>query len=475
MKVSRFVAGWRTGWRELELHGEFRRRLLRLADSGETARPDPAKDAPASVAVERVTGPGSGWDPDVEAEELRGRLHRLLGSAPVALPAARRVKEAPLPARDVVVVHNEVTPAHGVGALLQTLFGEGRGLVTIRSQDHHGGTQRFGDERLRVSHGGQDRAAAYGNVLRAMGGLGVRRVLCAPYYPDDVRTAIALRDLYDAPLCTWIMDDQNVAEGGIPDALLRELLEKSRLRLAISVELRAAYEERYGCRFALAPPVVPAALVRAHPTPPPPAGRGLVVGNVWGRRWLELLRRTVRGSGVELDWTSPSGYRYEEFDAAALAKDGIHPQGQVGQPEYLRRLAGCPYVVVPSGTLDAQDDRPGISRFSLPSRMTFVLAVCHAPMIVLGSPETAAARFVVRLGVGRAVPYDPAAFRAAVAEVTAPEAQRLFRARAAELAPRFSSEGVREWLWGSLEAGAPVDDRFERLGDPPRAGKEGSP
>jgi hypothetical protein len=260
------------------------------------------------------------------------------------------------------------------------------------------------------------------------------------------------------------MDDQNLLERGIPDVLLGELLEKSRLRLAISPELRAAYEERYGCRFALAPPVVPAALVRGEPmAAPAPAGRGLIVGNIWGRRWLELLRRTVRSSGVELDWTSPSGYRYEQFEADALAEDGIFPQGLVEQPAYLERLRACPYVVVPSGTLDAQDDRPSLSRFSLPSRMTFVLAVCHAPMIVLGSPETAAARFVTSLGVGRVVPYETAAFRAAVSEIGTPEVQRGLRARAAELAPRFSSQGVREWLWRSLEAGGPADDRFERL------------
>jgi hypothetical protein len=479
---SRFVASWRASWRELELQGELRRRLDRLAvvpadaaqrsPSGVAAALTPGR-APAPVPMALGGGGGAG---SPEREVLRDRLHRLVGSAPAGVPAAAAaasVDTARAPVvRDVVVIHDEVNAAHGVGALLLTLFGEGRGIATVRSRDHYDGTQRFGEERLRLEHGGASRAGAYANVLRATAGLAPRRILCAPYYADDARTAVALRDLHDAPLCTWIMDDQNVAEGGIPDALMEELLRKSRLRLAISPELRSAYEERYGLRFAYAPPVVPAALVRTSAAPPPPPGRGLVVGNVWGRRWLELLRRTVRGSGVELDWTSPSGYRYEQFDAAALAKDGIHPQGEVAQPEYLARLRACPYVVVPSGTLDAQDDRPGISRFSLPSRIPFVLAVCHAPILVLGSPDTAAARFVERLGVGRSVPYDPARFREAVAELERPDVQVAHRARAAALAPRFSSEGVREWLWRSLEAGAPADDRFERLADP--AGKGGA-
>ena len=69
-------------------------------------------------------------------------------------------------------------------------------------------------------------------------------------------SALAVRQTYGVPLCTYIMDDNNVASRGIPDDLMAELLENSALRLAISPELREAYEEKYGLKFWLLPPVV---------------------------------------------------------------------------------------------------------------------------------------------------------------------------------------------------------------------------
>jgi hypothetical protein len=397
-------------------------------------------------------------------DALRARLDALLGH-PGGLADERAA--APRPC-DALVVHVEVTSTHGVGALLETLFGTGGGLVTVRSADHFGGAQRFGDRHLLLSHAGRRRPEVYGAVARAFLGDDVRRILCVPYYPDDARTAVALHDVHGAPLCTWVMDDQNVAVRGIDDATMAELLAKSRLRLAISPELRAAYEAKYQLPFHVAPPAAPAALVRTVPELPPAdalaARRGLVVGNIWGQRWLELLRQTVRGSGVALEWSSPSAYRFERFDPDALRQDGIVPVGALPQPEYVAALRAAPFVVVPSGTLDADDDRQEFSRYSLPSRMTFALAVSHVPLLVLGSPDTAAARFAERLGVGRVVPYDTERFRAAVDELTTPDVQRALRARAAELARRFSSEGFVAWLWRSLEAGAPADGRFDTLG-----------
>jgi len=89
----------------------------------------------------------------------------------------------------------------------------------------------------------------------------VRRILCVPYYPDDVKTAIAAKEIYDAPMCTFLMDDQNIFARGIDDVLMKSLLEKSALRLAISPELRDAYQAKYMLPFWYMPPVVPDALI----------------------------------------------------------------------------------------------------------------------------------------------------------------------------------------------------------------------
>ncbi|WP_242394188.1 glycosyltransferase family protein [Anaeromyxobacter oryzisoli] len=355
---------------------------------------------------------------------------------------------------------------HGVGVLLRTLFGAGEDVVAVRSRDDYGGRQEFGARAVRVRHRRGSRGAARRRVARALRGVGIRRVLCVPYYPDDVMTAIALHDARGAPLVTWIMDDQNILEPSIPDDLMAELLAKSGVAFAISPELRDAYAEKYRRPVWLAPPLVAADRVR----PPgaedvPVTGRPMVIGNIWGARWYQDLRRTVRGTGVRLDWSSPAGLAtfWEGFDRDALAADGVEAVGALPEPEFVERLRAAPFVVVPSGTLDEVDDRPGISRFSLPSRIVFAVAAAHAPVIVLGSPKTAAARFVAAHGIGAVVPYDPEAFRATVAELTTPEAQRRVRLRASGIAGRFSAEGAVEWLWRSLEAGAPADDRFERI------------
>src|SRR5204863_852266 len=108
-------------------------------------------------------------------------------------------------------------------------------------------------------------------------------------------------------------------------------------------------------------------------------------------------------------------------------------------------------------------DRRAIATLSLPSRIIFLAAAANTPVLVLGSGETAAARFVKKFGVGLSAPYESAAIAAAIAQLLEPSTQREMRARAAELAPSFSSAGLSDWLWRSMEAGRPVDDHFEEL------------
>jgi hypothetical protein len=391
------------------------------------------------------------WASSTEAASgaLRERIARLVGRL-----------------SDVVITHIEVNEKHGVGVLTKTIFGDAPRIVSIRSQDHFGGEQQFGALSLRLSHTGA-RAHVYTGVLAALQGVGVRRVVCIPYYPDDVRTAIALKDIHAAPLCTYLMDDQNVTVDGIPDDLMRELLAKSELRLAISSELRAAYEQKYGLRFWVVPPVVAGEHLQTVPRMPPAAAlqaqRGVIVGNVWSQRWLRLLRATVKGTGVTLDWYCNSGLRWNESIIDALAADGIHARGAVSDQALIATLRESPFVVVPSGTLDELDDRRFIAQLSLPSRITYVIATSNTPVIVVGDERTAAARFAVGSGTGAVSRYDGPCFLRTIKAVTAPDTQARMRRRAAQIAPALAADGVREWIWRSLEAGAAVDDRFEKL------------
>ena len=221
---------------------------------------------------------------------LRDRLGDVLAEGGGPSLTARSQPRGPGPV-NLIVTLCEVSDRHGTGVLLRRIFGEGRDKVTVRSRDFYGGEQEFGVARFTFEHGDAPRPEVYSTLLRALGGLQVRRILCVPYKLDDVRTALAARDLFGAPLCTWVMDDQNIEANGIPDEPLHELFTRSALRLAISPELRQAYQAKFGRAFALAPPAVGASFLQVNPTPPDSERlaqrRGLVFGNIWGERWLE--------------------------------------------------------------------------------------------------------------------------------------------------------------------------------------------
>src|SRR5262249_26155856 len=127
------------------------------------------------------------------------------------------------------------------------------------------GDSQVGDRALELSFGDVPRPGIYARVLDAFSTIAVRRVIAVPYFRDDAWTAIALHDLLGVPLCTYLMDDANVFASGIPDELMRELLEKSDLRLVISAEMRDAYEVKYRLKCHIVPPVVRADLIRRGP------------------------------------------------------------------------------------------------------------------------------------------------------------------------------------------------------------------
>src|SRR5262249_19840047 len=103
------------------------------------------------------------------------------------------------------------------------------------------------------------------------------------------------------------------------------------------------------------------------------------------------------------------------------------------------------------------------ARFSLPTRVPFIVACSNAPMVVLGSARTAVAKFVTRFGLGVVSGYEAASFREAMARVDRSEEQRRMRANAAAMAESFRDDGAREWIWASLAKGEAIDLRFERL------------
>jgi len=388
-------------------------------------------------------------------DHLIRRLRSLTASASESSKPAER-------SCDVIITPVEVNDCHGTGVFLQMLFGGEENVISIRSLDQYEGRQDFGLP-LKIVHGADSRDAAFARVEQALRGVAVRRVLCVPYQPDDVMTAIAIHGLFGASMCTFIMDDQNIALRGIEDGAMRELLEKSSLRLAISPEMRTAYERKFGLPFFYVPPLAPARLLPSQlhvPVTPPDARHGVVIGNLWSPRWPELLRRTVRNSGVTLSY--PRGDSLG-IPAEDLRADGIFPHARMEDEELVRMLRSMWFAVLPSGTLDQSEDRRWMAEFSLPSRLVYLMSSSHIPVIVLGSRDTAASHFVEQFGIGVTSGYDRASFKNAVDHITQPEVNLAMRRRGLVAAGRFVDTGVGEWIWKSLERGEAFDRRFEDL------------
>jgi hypothetical protein len=84
-------------------------------------------------------------------------------------------------------------------------------------------------------------------------------------------------------------------------------------------------------------------------------------------------------------------------------------------------------------------------------------------MLVLGSAETAAARFVRQLGLGAVLPYNSPDPRRALRTLTQPPGRDAFLARAADCAEGFVMPGAGEWIWASLAAGRALPAPFDAV------------
>jgi hypothetical protein len=92
-----------------------------------------------------------------------------------------------------------------------------------------------------------------------------------------------------------------------------------------------------------------------------------------------------------------------------------------------------------------------------------MMSTADLPILVLGHPDTAAARFVTELKIGTACSYDSGEFQRAVEAITDPVASAEIRKNASNLTPTFSSKGLFQWIRASAARAKPVDDRFANL------------
>jgi FkbM family methyltransferase len=399
--------------------------------------------------------------------EENERLRQQLAALAVATNQPARRSGETASQVDVVVTPNEMNDKHGTGALVRRIFEGCSHILSIRARNDYEGEHDFGDTAICLPQAGYSRWEAFQNVLAALRGKVVRRVICIPYVADDLVTSIAIKELFGVPLCTYIMDDQNICSQRIPDELMREFLAKCSLRLTTHAEMRNAYESKYGLKFWLLPQLIPGRLVQG--TPKVPAGEeyasrtGALVGSIWSERWFNLLKDTIKGSGYQLHWFGNNNSPYLQTPRTELEEACINPFGIIPEDRLALLLRTYPYAVVPTGTPDDKGDALALGRLSLPGRIFFILATSNTPIIVLGHEESPAARFIKRFQIGVTSTYCAEGFRRAVEHVTDPRNQLVMRQKAAALAACLSADGIGEWFFRSMELGEPYDLRFEKL------------
>jgi hypothetical protein len=364
----------------------------------------------------------------------------------------------------LLITHAELCSRHGTGALLIKLLRDEPSLTVFYSHDlfktHDTNAPSF--QILHSGPLGHNGAKLVRSILTEKK---VRRMLCVPFYKDDVQTALTAQACTGAPLVLYIMDDQNIHVNEIPDDMMGRLIKRASICLAISPALCAAYEQKYQHRFWLAPPTADPDLFVPpdhHFTPNTPP-RGLLVGNVWSIQILNRFRETVHRSGLQIDWCGNAGKPFVDLDPAELSQEGIFLKSHLPEPSLIELARQADYAVIPSGTLDGTDTHEWLARASLPSRMVYLMAAANVPLIVMGHAQTAAAQFVINLGLGAVCDYSADGFQKAVREVTDPAASSRIRARAQSLSPAFSTKELSNWLWTSMEKGEAADDRFEDL------------
>ena len=403
-------------------------------------------------------------------QQLRHHLEQMLGwapsasaSAPDARLAAARYLDGERPI-DVLITCNEINDRHGTGVLVRRIFGDGRDLVHLRSSTNYGG-QTFGRRAFVLPSAEMTRPQIYQEVSRWLEGVNVRRVICIPYLQQDALMAQAVKDIFDVPLCVYLMDDNNIFGDSITNDVMENLLHSASARIAISDEMKHAYEAKYRYPFYFLPPAVDSALVAKEIKMPSPEAfrnrRGTLVGNIWGQRWLDLLRSTVRGSGIEIDWYCNQGkHSWLDFTSEDIARDGIHLHVALSEEELVSRLSEYCFALLPSGTLDETDDNAGVAALSLPSRIPFIMSAAQTPFIVMGNPNTTSACFVQRFGLGTVCDYEQGSFQEAVSRLAQRDVQVKCRTNAFKLGTIFPSQNLADWIWHTVDTGRPPENAF---------------
>jgi len=370
--------------------------------------------------------------------------------------------------RKIVVSLCEVNHNHGVGIMLHRLFPDTSDIISIRSTDLYKGDHYFGSESFCLGQIDSTLHDVLSKVRVDLSGIHPSAILIVPYFPADFLMGIALKRLYDCPLCVFIMDDQNIYSHAVDDELVDQLLDVADLCFGISRPLCEAYEHKFNRKFWFFPPVIENRLIQQELSSVVASrlsfeARGILIGNIWCQRWLDQLRPLCRESGVKIEWYGNPNRNWIAFQELELEADGIYFNGFVHEDELIRKLQEASFALILTGSSDHPDDRPELMNLSLPSRSCFMTATASIPLLVLGSHNSAVAKFVHAAKLGVVCPYESESFVDAVKHICSADYQLKYRNNSLSVAKQLGADGMGQWLWDSLDQKRPLDLHFEKL------------
>src|SRR5262249_53891058 len=109
----------------------------------------------------------------------------------------------------LVITHAELSSRHGTGALLLKLLRQEPSLAVFHSKDFFK-THDIDVAAFHIAHSGNQLQSGRRSVESLLVHKPIRRILCVPFYEDEVQTALAAQACTGAPLALYIMDDQNI-------------------------------------------------------------------------------------------------------------------------------------------------------------------------------------------------------------------------------------------------------------------------
>lgn len=365
-----------------------------------------------------------------------------------------------------LVVPNEIVNSHGTGVLIQKLFHSRENLITIRSHNHYGGTQNFGEKNFYIQYKEKTRKEAISHLLQILGNLSIAKIFCIPFFPEDFLTAYALKTIYNCPMAIYIMDDQFIECPNVPRDFFEKAILASDINFVISPELRDAYERELGKKFYVLPPIVRPREALSQKPPEPEIKttcKGAIVGSIWNPQWLKQLCNTLKQTNSTLDWYgyyNPSHYQLS-FDQ--LKSAGIYYKGFLDEFYLLQVLKNYHYAVIPMGQYEKEDSWNYITRFSLQTRLSFLVAEAHIPILFVGYEDSPNAKLIKKYNLGVISDYSPSNFSEALSQISSPQNQELFRLNAKKIANNFFLENPEEFIWESLNEKAPITLKFENF------------